>query len=129
LIEKGFSEAFERITVNQMITLVELYELRYAHEVARLRKRDLSSVLKQLATINATFAELCGEQIVDTDTGRGKPVQFTRTGEEVIKLARKFLDDSIYLVDKRRRDVGKKLTAASTTGMLPVIAKLWPKWQ
>jgi len=129
MTQEILSDAFERMTVNQMMTLVDLYILRFPHEVARKRNRDLSSVLKQLHTLNLAFVELCGERLLDTDTGRGKPVQFTQTGEEVVVLANKFLKESLDVVDKRRREVGRKLTAASTTGMLSVIAKIWPKWQ
>ena len=127
--QNKFSEAFERMTVNQMVTLVELHRLGHTHEVARLRNRDLSSILKQLETLNNTFVELCGERLLDTDTGRGKPVQFTQTGEEIVKQANKFLESSLNAIDKRRREVGRKLTAASTTGMLSVISKIWQLWQ
>ncbi len=126
---KKYSDAFERMTANQIITLVDLHELRFTHEVAKRRNRDLSSVLKQLDTLNATFTSLCGERLLDLETGRGKPVQFTPTGEAVVVLARQFLDGSLETIDKRRREIGKKLTAASTTGMLAKIARLWPKWQ
>jgi hypothetical protein len=123
-----FSEAFERMTVNQMITLVDLYRIGYLNEVAKQRNRDLSSILKQINTLNDTFKDICGEYLVDTEMGRGKLVNFTNTGEEVVGLANKFLNEASDTIDKRRRNVGKKLTAASTTGMLSIIAMLWPKW-
>lgn len=120
---------FERITINQMITLVNLYDFKFAHEVASHRNSDLSSINKQLDTLNSSFLILCGEQLVDTGTSRGRPVEFSPTGEMVVDLLRRFLGESRDVIDKRRREVGKKLTAASTAGMLSMIAKIWPKWQ
>ena len=73
-------------------------QTKLTHEVAKHRSRDLSSVIKQLETLNTTFANLCGECLVDTNTGRGKPVQFTRTGEEVVKLVEKFLEELILVL-------------------------------
>lgn len=129
MARKEFSEAFQRMTIDQMITLIDLYEMKHTRVVAKHRSRDQSSVLKQLATLNATFTDLCGERLVNINASRGKPVDFTPTGEKVVNLVKKFLEDSIRTIDETRRELGKKLTAASTTGMLNVIARVWPKWQ
>jgi len=104
-----FSEAFERMTVNQMITLVDLYRIGYLNEVAKQRNRDLSSILKQINTLNDTFKDICGEYLVDTEMGRGKLVNFTNTGEEVVGLANKFLNEASDTIDKKATKCGKKV--------------------
>jgi len=126
---KDLSEAFLRTTVDQLITLVDLHELSHTHEVAKRRNRDQSSILKQLATLNASFAEECGERLVNAKTGRGKPVQFTETGVQVVELARSFLKKSEDTFEDTRSRLGEKLTAASTTGMLSAVSAVWPKWK
>lgn len=125
----SFTEAFNRITINQMITLVQLLEHPYESEVASIRGKKLSAISKQISTMNKTFRDICGEDLVNSNNGKGKPVIFTSTGEIVAQQFAQFLNSTDKELDVKRNNVGKIITVASTSGMLSVLSGLWPEWQ
>lgn len=116
-----------RLTLDQMRTIVGLYDFRSTRDLAKYLRRDQSSVLKQLETMNDVFVTICGTRLT-SDVRRGQPLEFTQTGKTIVELIRRFLGDSRSTVEKIRIDQGKKLTAASTTGNLELIARVWKRW-
>ncbi|MGW0734033.1 LysR family transcriptional regulator [Streptomyces sp. NPDC002851] len=100
-------------TMDQLRTLLAVYETGTALSAARLLGREQSSVQKQLDTLNRTYGALCGEALV-IKRGRGKDVLFTATGEALAGLARATLDQWNDGLHDARRRLGRTLSVGST---------------
>ncbi|GAA2810651.1 LysR family transcriptional regulator [Saccharopolyspora taberi] len=115
------SAALLDTTMDQLRTLVVVYEEGTALRAARALGREQSSVQKQLDTLNRNFRELCGEQLV-LKQGRGKDVLFTGSGKAFVEIARKTLDDWLDGVDESRRLLGETITVGTTRFTLGFLA-------
>ncbi|EPH42520.1 LysR family transcriptional regulator [Streptomyces aurantiacus] len=100
-------------TMDQLRTLLAVYETGTALAAARQLGREQSSVQKQLDTMNRTFGALCGEALV-LKRGRGKDVLFTATGEHLVELARSTLSAWSDGINDARRRLGRTLSVGST---------------
>ncbi|MGH4030787.1 LysR family transcriptional regulator [Actinomycetota bacterium Odt1-20B] len=100
-------------TMDQLRTLLAVHETGTALAAARLLGREQSSVQKQLDTMNRTFGALCGEALV-LKRGRGKDVLFTPTGEALVELARRTLENWNDGIHDARRRLGRTLSVGST---------------
>ncbi|MFE0173965.1 LysR family transcriptional regulator [Streptomyces sp. NPDC059002] len=100
-------------TMDQLRTLLAVRESGTALAAARQLGREQSSVQKQLDTMNRTFGALCGEALV-LKRGRGKDVLFTPTGEALVELARRTLDQWTEGIHDARRRLGRTLSVGST---------------
>lgn len=100
-------------TLDQLRTLLAVHEEGTALGAARLLGREQSSVQKQLDTMNRNVGELCGEPLLHK-SGRGRPVRFTRSGEQAVELARATLGDWLDGVRTARARAGRILTVGST---------------
>lgn len=100
-------------TLDQLRTLVVVYEAGTALGAARTLGREQSSVQKQIDTMNRNFGELCGEPLVRKQ-GRGQNVQFTDTGKALVELAGGTLRDWLDEVHECRRRLGGTLTVGTT---------------
>lgn len=111
-------------TMDQLRTLLAVYETKSALRAARALGREQSSVQKQLDTLNRNFKELCGEPLV-VKQGRGKDVLFTPTGESLVELARSTLGHWMDGIHECRRKLGNTLTVGTTRFMLDTLARAW----
>jgi DNA-binding transcriptional LysR family regulator len=111
-------------TLDQLRTLIAVYETRSALRAARVLGREQSSVQKQIDTLNRNFKSLCGEPLV-VKQGRGKDVLITPTGETLVELARTTLSDWLDSIHECRRKLGTTLTVGTTRFMLDSLAKAW----
>ncbi|MEU8956819.1 LysR family transcriptional regulator [Streptomyces sp. NPDC048518] len=100
-------------TMDQLRTLLAVHESGTALAAARLLGREQSSVQKQLDTLNRTFGALCGEALV-LKRGRGKDVLFTATGQALVDLARRTLDQWTEGIHDAGRRLGRTLSVGST---------------
>jgi len=100
-------------TMDQLRTLLAVYEEGTALGAARRLGREQSSIQKQLDTMNRKLGDHCGEPLL-RKRGRGERVQFTRTGEELVRLARGTLDGWREGLDSARRRRGRSLRVGST---------------
>jgi hypothetical protein len=82
-VEPGMLET----TFDQLRTLVLVAETGSALSAARVLGREQSSVQKQLDTLNRSFRQMCGEQLV-IKQGRGQRFLFTPSGWQFVELAR-----------------------------------------
>lgn len=101
------------VTMDQLRTLLAVHEEGTALGAARLLGREQSSIQKQLDTMNRKLGEHCGEPLL-RKRGRGERVQFTGTGEELARLARRTLDQWREGLDDARRRSGRSLKVGST---------------
>ncbi|MEU4740211.1 LysR family transcriptional regulator [Actinosynnema sp. NPDC023658] len=111
-------------TLDQLRTLIAVYETRSALRAARVLGREQSSVQKQIDTLNRNFKSLCGEPLV-VKQGRGKDVLITPTGEALVELARTTLTEWLDSIHECRRKLGTTLTVGTTRFMLDALAKAW----
>ncbi|MFD7654220.1 LysR family transcriptional regulator [Actinosynnema sp. NPDC059797] len=111
-------------TLDQLRTLIAVYETRSALRAARVLGREQSSVQKQVDTLNRNFKQLCGEPLV-VKQGRGKDVLITPTGEALVELARRTLSEWLDSIHECRRKLGTTLTVGTTRFMLDSLAKAW----
>jgi DNA-binding transcriptional LysR family regulator len=111
-------------TLDQLRTLIAVYETRSALRAARVLGREQSSVQKQIDTLNRNFKSLCGEPLV-VKQGRGKDVLITQTGEALVELARTTLTKWLDSIHECRRKLGTTLTVGTTRFMLDPLAKAW----
>ncbi|NUT49059.1 MAG: LysR family transcriptional regulator [Saccharothrix sp.] len=111
-------------TLDQLRTLIAVYETRSALRAARVLGREQSSVQKQIDTLNRNFKSLCGEPLV-VKQGRGKDVLITQTGETLVELARTTLTEWLDSIHECRRKLGTTLTVGTTRFMLDALAKAW----
>ncbi|WP_158845038.1 LysR family transcriptional regulator [Saccharothrix deserti] len=111
-------------TLDQLRTLIAVYETRSALRAARVLGREQSSVQKQIDTLNRNFKSLCGEPLV-VKQGRGKDVLITQTGEALVELARTTLTEWLDSIHECRRKLGTTLTVGTTRFMLDSLAKAW----
>lgn len=100
-------------TLDQLRTLVVVYETGTALGAAKALGREQSSVQKQIDTMNRNFGELCGEPLVRKQ-GRGLNVLFTDTGKALVDLAGTTLRDWLDEIHERRRRLGGTLTVGTT---------------
>lgn len=100
-------------TMDQLRTLLVVYEEGTALGAARVLGREQSSVQKQLDTLNRNFRRLCGEALV-LKQGRGKKVLFTGSGLAFVETARRTLGDWLDGIDESRRLLGETLTVGTT---------------
>lgn len=100
-------------TLDQLRTLVVVYETGTALGAARVLGREQSSVQKQIDTMNRNFTELCGEPLVRKQ-GRGRDVVFTGTGKALVELAGSTLRDWQDEIHECRRRLGGTLTVGTT---------------
>lgn len=100
-------------TLDQLRTLVTVYESGTALGAARTLGREQSSVQKQIDTMNRNFGELCGEPLVRKQ-GRGQNVLFTETGKALVGLAEDTLRDWLDEIYECRRRLGGTLTVGTT---------------
>ncbi|WP_078874938.1 LysR family transcriptional regulator [Streptomyces sp. NRRL F-5053] len=100
-------------TMDQLRTLLAVHEEGTALAAARLLGREQSSIQKQLDTMNRKLGEHCGEPLL-RKRGRGERVQFTATGEALVRLARGTLDEWREGLDDARRRGGRTLKVGST---------------
>lgn len=101
------------LTFDQLRTLLMVHAKGSALRAARSLGREQSSVQKQLDSLNRHFQALCGETLVARQ-GRGQDFLFTATGEEIVEIARRTLDEWRGTVDSVRRRVGSTLTVGTT---------------
>ncbi|MFE3060881.1 LysR family transcriptional regulator, partial [Nocardia sp. NPDC059236] len=101
------------ITMDQLRTLLAVYEEGTALGAARRLGREQSSIQKQLDTMNRKLGDHCGEPLL-RKRGRGERVHFTRTGEELARLAQGTLDGWREGLDTARRRRGRSLRVGST---------------
>ncbi|UNZ21483.1 LysR family transcriptional regulator [Streptomyces sp. 891-h] len=99
--------------MDQLRTLLAVYEEGTALGAARRLGREQSSIQKQLDTMNRKLGDHCGEPLL-RKRGRGERVHFTRTGEELARLARGTLDGWREGLDTARRRRGRSLRVGST---------------
>ncbi|TQM82429.1 DNA-binding transcriptional LysR family regulator [Saccharothrix saharensis] len=111
-------------TLDQLRTLIAVYETRSALRAARVLGREQSSVQKQVDTLNRNFKSLCGEPLV-VKQGRGKDVLITPTGEALVELARTTLSEWLDSIHECRRKLGTTVTVGTTRFMLDSLAKAW----
>ncbi|MFE9744768.1 LysR family transcriptional regulator [Saccharothrix saharensis] len=111
-------------TLDQLRTLIAVYETRSALRAARVLGREQSSVQKQIDTLNRNFKSLCGEPLV-VKQGRGKDVLITPTGEALVELARTTLSGWLDSIHECRRKLGTTVTVGTTRFMLDSLAKAW----
>ncbi|MER5265938.1 LysR family transcriptional regulator [Actinosynnema sp. NPDC002837] len=111
-------------TLDQLRTLIAVYETRSALRAARVLGREQSSVQKQIDTLNRNFKSLCGEPLV-VKQGRGKDVLITQTGEALVELARTTLTEWLDSIHECRRKLGTTVTVGTTRFMLDSLAKAW----
>ena len=111
-------------TLDQLRTLIAVYETRSALRAARVLGREQSSVQKQIDTLNRNFKSLCGEPLV-VKQGRGKDVLITPTGEALVELARTTLSEWLDSIHECRRKLGTTVTVGTTRFMLDSLAKAW----
>ncbi|MFJ6670990.1 LysR family transcriptional regulator [Actinosynnema sp. NPDC091369] len=111
-------------TLDQLRTLITVYETRSALRAARVLGREQSSVQKQIDTLNRNFKSLCGEPLV-VKQGRGKDVLITPTGEALVELARTTLSEWLDSIHECRRKLGTTVTVGTTRFMLDSLAKAW----
>ncbi|MCC8244398.1 LysR family transcriptional regulator [Saccharothrix luteola] len=111
-------------TLDQLRTLIAVYETRSALRAARVLGREQSSVQKQIDTLNRNFKSLCGEALV-VKQGRGKDVLITPTGEALVELARTTLTEWLDSIHECRRKLGTTVTVGTTRFMLDALAKAW----
>ncbi|MFD0199262.1 MULTISPECIES: LysR family transcriptional regulator [Saccharothrix] len=111
-------------TLDQLRTLIAVYETRSALRAARVLGREQSSVQKQIDTLNRNFRSLCGEPLV-VKQGRGKDVLITQTGEALVELARTTLTEWLDSIHECRRKLGTTVTVGTTRFMLDSLAKAW----
>lgn len=100
-------------TMDQLRTLVAVYEEGSALAAARLLGREQSSVQKQLDTMNRNLGELCGEPLL-LKGGRGERVRFTTAGETLVGVARRTLGDWTEGLRAARAGAGFSLSVGST---------------
>ena len=115
------SSALLDTTMDQLRTLLVVYEEGTALRAARVLGREQSSVQKQLDTLNRNFRELCGEQLV-LKQGRGRDVLFTGSGKAFVEIARKTLGEWLDGVDESRRLLGETITVGTTRFTLGFLA-------
>lgn len=129
--KRKLPKKLNNMSILQMKTLVSLHNDQHFKSVADELNRDQTSVRKSIEDVNSYFKEICGEVLVKRPPKgtKGEPVIFTSAGEKVVSSIKKFLRDYEYTIEEARRREGRKLTAASTSGMLFEIADIWPKWQ
>ncbi|QUH00444.1 LysR family transcriptional regulator [Saccharopolyspora erythraea] len=108
-------------TMDQLRTLLVVYEEGTALAAARALGREQSSVQKQLDTLNRNFRRLCGEALV-IKQGRGKKVLFTGSGLAFVETARRTLGDWLDGIDESRRLLGETLTVGTTRFTLGFLA-------
>ncbi|RBO91351.1 LysR family transcriptional regulator [Nocardia puris] len=113
------------LTFDQMRTLVAVHQTGSPLAAARLLNREHSSVRKQIATLNRSFALLCGE-VLCVKQGRGRDYLFTPTGEAVAARSRGMLVDWQAVITARRRKLGSSITVATTEFTVDFLAKAWP---
>jgi DNA-binding transcriptional LysR family regulator len=114
------------LTFDQLRTLVVVHEADSANSAARILGREQSSVQKQIDTLNRSFQRMCGE-LLAIRQGRGKPYQFTPTGNAVAEKARVMLTDWQSQVNDARRRIGKTLAIGTTEFTLPFVGKVWQR--
>lgn len=100
-------------TMDQLRTLLVVYEEGTALGAARLLGREQSSVQKQLDTMNRNLGALYGEPLV-LKRGRGRRVRFTSTGEALVQLARGTLGEWLEVIRSNHHRLARRLSIGST---------------
>jgi DNA-binding transcriptional LysR family regulator len=121
----GCPAALLDVTMDQLRTLLAVREAGSPLQAARLLEREHSSVRKQLDTLNRTFQTICGETVV-VKQGRGQDYLFTPTGDAVIEIARRIFSDWLTGIADRRRQLGAKITVATTEFTIDFLSQIWP---
>jgi DNA-binding transcriptional LysR family regulator len=109
-------------TMDQLRTLIAVYEAGSALGAARLLDRDQSSVQKQIDTLNRNFGAMCGEPLV-LKRGRGQGVVFTETGESLVRTARETLNAWHEQIQICRGRVGGTLAVGTTSFTLAALTR------
>ncbi|NGO69619.1 LysR family transcriptional regulator [Streptomyces sp. SB3404] len=99
--------------MDQLRTLLAVFEEGTALAAARLLGREQSSVQKQLDTLNRNLGEHCGEPLLHK-RGRGERVAFSAAGEALARLARDTLGEWRTELDAARLRSGRTLAVGST---------------
>ncbi|AXK37801.1 LysR family transcriptional regulator [Streptomyces armeniacus] len=99
--------------MDQLRTLLAVYDTGTALSAARLLGREQSSVQKQLDTLNRNLGSLYGEPLV-LKRGRGRNVRFTGTGEALVELARSTLNDWLDGMHANHHRLARTLSIGST---------------
>jgi DNA-binding transcriptional LysR family regulator len=113
------------VTLDQLRTLLALREAKSPLRAAQLLDREHSSVRKQLDTLNRVFQQICGEVLV-VKQGRGQDYLFTPTGEAVVAIAGRMFADWLTGITDRRRQLGARVTVATTEFTVDFLAQIWP---
>lgn len=114
------------LTLDQLRTLLVVYETGNALRAARTLGREQSSVQKQLSNLNKSFQRLCGEALV-IKQGRGQDFLFTPTGEEIAHLTKSTLDSWEHGIHAARRRLGSTVTIGTTEFTIEFVGKVWPQ--
>lgn|GEM_PF-2395429 len=113
-------------TFDQLRTLVLVAETGSALSAARVLSREQSSVQKQLDTLNRSFRQMCGEQLV-IKQGRGKRFLFTPSGWQFVELARTTLDRWQTSINGARRRLGQTISVGTTEFTLDFLSRVWQR--
>lgn len=113
-------------TFDQLRTLVLVAETGSALSAARVLGREQSSVQKQLDTLNRSFRQMCGEQLV-IKQGRGKRFLFTPSGWQFVELARTTLAGWQASINGARRRLGQTISVGTTEFTLDFLSRAWQR--
>lgn len=121
---RDLPKAMLSLTLDQLRTLVFIHRTGSPRKAALALRRDQSSIIKQLDSMNDYFHQLCGEQLA-TKRGRGEDFAFTKTCDLVVELSQQMLNSWDETFEQRRREVGQRLVVAATTYTLGILAQIW----
>jgi DNA-binding transcriptional LysR family regulator len=113
-------------TFDQLRTLVLVAETGSALSAARALGREQSSVQKQLDTLNRSFQQMCGEQLV-IKQGRGKQFLFTPSGWQFVELARTTLTGWQASINGARRRLGQTVSVGTTEFTVDFLSRVWQR--